>query len=202
MSNKIRSDARLRHLIAQESAKIIAEEGVKDFKLAKQKAAARLGIDARYQLPRNVEIEAALQSYQRLFKTAEYAKELKNLRLQAQKVLDFFSPFSPRLTGPTLSGIYSPHQEIHIHIFADSLEQVMFFLMDQHIHFEIQERRYRFQNNTTEYHPVLLFGADGIDVDVTVFTTREVHNPPLSPIDGKPMQRADARQLQCLLQKH
>ena len=200
MTKKLRGDDKLRYLIAHESAKIIAEEGVKDFKLAKQKAANRLELHTQVNLPSNTEIEVALQEYQRLFKRDTHDADLKQLRLKAAHIMDFMDKFSPRLTGSTLNGLYSPHQEVHLHVFAETLEEVMFFLMDHNIPFVIQERRYRFQSNTPEYHPVLLFGADGVDIDITVFTNREIHDSPLSPIDGKPMRRANLQELKLLIQ--
>ena len=201
MAKKQRTDDKSRLLIAQESAKIIAEEGIKDFKLAKKKATERLALNSQARLPSNSEIELALQEYQRLFKTDTFATDLEQLRVKATQVMDFLEAFSPRLTGPVLDGRYSPHREIHLHVFAETLEEVMFFLMDHHIPFDIQERRYRFQGNNFEYHPVLIFGADGIDIDVTVFANRELYDLPLSPIDGKPMRRANLSELKRLTQE-
>ena len=57
-----------RHLLAQEAARIMAEEGVRDFRFAKRKAAERLGFDPRsLHLPTNLEVEQALAEHQRLF---------------------------------------------------------------------------------------------------------------------------------------
>jgi len=46
----------------------MAEHGIRDFLIAKRKAAERMGVtDVAAVLPRNVEIEDALAEYQRLF---------------------------------------------------------------------------------------------------------------------------------------
>jgi len=46
----------------------MAEHGIRDFLIAKRKAAERMGVaDMAAVLPRNVEIEQALAEYQRLF---------------------------------------------------------------------------------------------------------------------------------------
>ena len=50
----------LRQAVAEEAARIMREQGVDDFLLAKRKAAERLGVTDASILPRNTEIEAAL----------------------------------------------------------------------------------------------------------------------------------------------
>ena len=53
--------------IAQEAARIIREQGVRDYLVAKKKAAQRLAIFDRNVLPSNTEIAEALAEQQRLF---------------------------------------------------------------------------------------------------------------------------------------
>jgi hypothetical protein len=57
----------LRRALAQEAARVMAEHGIRDFLFAKRKAAERFGVVDGSVLPRNTEIEEALQEYQRLF---------------------------------------------------------------------------------------------------------------------------------------
>ena len=57
--NRSRPDHR-RTAIAQEAARIIQEHGLKDFRIAKEKAGLRLGMEDRGALPSNQEIESAL----------------------------------------------------------------------------------------------------------------------------------------------
>ena len=49
-------DHRLKALLTQECARIMAEEGVQDFRIAKRKAALRLATTDRTALPGNAEI--------------------------------------------------------------------------------------------------------------------------------------------------
>ena len=57
----------LRRALAQEAARVMAQQGIGDFLQAKRKAAAKLGVHDAAVLPKNTEIEAALRDYQRLF---------------------------------------------------------------------------------------------------------------------------------------
>ena len=50
----------LRRAIAQEAARIMAEHGIRDFYVAKRKAAERYGVFEGGLLPKNIEIEEAL----------------------------------------------------------------------------------------------------------------------------------------------
>ena len=58
---------RARLLVAQEAARIIVEQGIEDYRLAKTKAAQRLGMSAGGSLPGNSEIEKAVSEYLKLF---------------------------------------------------------------------------------------------------------------------------------------
>ena len=90
--------------LAQEAARIMSEQGIDDYGLAKRKAAERLGASDIAVLPKNTEIEAALAAHHRLFEGSKHSNALSALRrtaLQAMKLLD---SFQPRLVGPVLSG--------------------------------------------------------------------------------------------------
>src|SRR6185503_13986681 len=89
----VREEMRAR--IAAAAARIMAEEGIDDFALAKRKAARRLGAAATEALPGNDEIEAALREYRALYQAAEHAEritELRRVALDAMRALERFSP--------------------------------------------------------------------------------------------------------------
>ena len=58
---------RARQVLAQEAARIIVDHGIRDYRVAKQKAAERLGVGGRGSLPGNAEIEAAVANHLQLF---------------------------------------------------------------------------------------------------------------------------------------
>ena len=67
----------LRRALAQEAARLMAEHGIRDFLVAKRKAAERFGVvDGAAMLPKNSEIESALAEYQRLFGGASHLQAL------------------------------------------------------------------------------------------------------------------------------
>ena len=115
---------RTRQVLAQEAARIIVNHGVRDYRLAKQKAAERLGVSARGALPGNPEIEAAVAEHLELFGGEDHADRLRLLRMAALGAMELLADFSPRLVGPVLSGTADGNSAVNLHVFADSPEAV------------------------------------------------------------------------------
>ena len=97
-------DQQMRTRIAQEAARLMSEEGIQDFYAAKRKAAQHLGAPDTRNMPRNQEVEAALQEYQRLFRGEQQTGHLRVLREAAVQAMRFLAGFKPRLVGSVLSG--------------------------------------------------------------------------------------------------
>src|SRR3954462_8325752 len=112
----------LRLALAQEAARIMSEQGIDDYRLAKRKAAERLGATDIAVLPKNTEIEAALAAHHRLFEGHTHTSALTQLRQTALQAMLLLKKFQPRLVGPVLSGTASAHSEVNLDIFADSPE--------------------------------------------------------------------------------
>src|SRR5579872_5054944 len=120
----------LRRALAQEAARIMAQQGIHDFLTAKRKAADRLGVTDSSVLPRNTEIEAALAEYQRLFDARAHRRSLESQRRAALHAMHWLARFQPRLVGAVLSGTATEHADIQLHLFADRPENVALQLLD------------------------------------------------------------------------
>lgn len=190
---------RLRTEIAQLAAKILATEGVTDYRTAKRKAAQRLRVDAQKNLPNNREIETALRDYLSLFHGEKQRRTLHRLRAQAKCAMEFLQAFTPQLTGPVLAGTATEHSEIVLHIALDEVEQLEFFLQEHGVAYENTFRSLRLAPEKLLDFPACRFLADTVPVVIIVFPLKQQHLKPLSPVDGKPMQRADLAQLARLM---
>ncbi len=199
MTRRQRASSRITTLLAQECAKIMAEEGIVDFRSAKRKAALRLGIPNKADLPDNLEIEQALLAHYRLFHADHQAKRLNSLRETALDAMRFLAQFRPKLVGSVLSGSTSSNTAIHLHLFADPCEEVPLFLMESRIHFKTWERRLKMANGDSVCQPVFGFAADDTEIELTVFAPLAEREAPLSSVDGRPMQRAGLAEVQALL---
>jgi hypothetical protein len=189
----------LRQALAQEAARIMSEQGIDDYRLAKRKAAERLGATDIAVLPKNTEIEAALAAHHRLFESDRHSSALGSARRTALQAMRLLQRFEPRLVGPVLSGTASAHSEINLHLFADGAESVALHLMDNNIPHELGERRMRYEPDRLVSYPVVRFVAGNREIDAVVFPVNGIRQAPASPVDGKPMRRADSDELQALL---
>jgi len=189
----------LRQAVAEEAARVMREQGVADFLLAKRKAADRLGVTDASILPRNTEIEAALLAHQRLFGAGRHADDLATLRRAALEAMRLMSDFHPRLVGPVLAGTASAHSEINLHLFTESPEAVSLRLEERGVPHEVLERRLRFERDRTANYPALRFVAGRQSVDAVVFPLDGIRQAPSSPVDGRPMRRATAAEVEALL---
>jgi len=199
MSNGANGKDRGRVLIAQEAARILAEEGVRDYLVAKRKAAQRLGFPPNVKLPRNVEVEDALRAHQRLFQSDDQNRSLMRLRQAAVEAMEFLSRFRPRLVGSVLTGTAALTADVNLHLFAETPEEVALFLMENGIPYASSERRIRLTVERTANFPVYSFLAGDTAIDMTVFPLEGLRQPPLSPVHGRPMERASARHVRELL---
>lgn len=189
----------LRRALAQEAARLMAEHGVRDFLLAKRKAAERYGVVDSSLLPRNTEIEAALQEHHRLFGGQSHLEALQSQRAIALDVMHRLQRFQPRLVGPVLHGTATAHDDVVLHVFVDRIETLSFALMDQGIPYELGERRTRLDTERTVQQPTIRLEIDDQPVELVVFGIDGIRQAPISPVDGKPMRRADLREVENLL---
>lgn len=194
-------DPRLRQRFLWEAARLLAEGEAADFPAARRKALQRLGIVHLRPQPDNTEIEATLQEYQRLFRADSQPTHLYRLRETALRAMQLLSRFDPRLVGPVLTGSADRHSPVHLHLFAEHPEAVALFLLEQRIPFEQDERRVRFDQERIEHYPLYRFEAGGTTLELTVFPVIGLRQAPLSPVDQRPMRRADAAMVERLLQE-
>ncbi len=190
----------LRRALAQEAARIMSEHGIRDFLTAKRKAAERFGVVDGAVLPRNTEIEDALAEYQRLFGGSRHVQTIAGQRNAALSAMQMLEEFEPRLVGSVLAGTATEHNDIQLHLFAERPEAVTLKLMDLGIEHEVVERRVRFGSDRVIAYPGVHFEYEDHTVDATVFPVDGIRQAPVSPVDGKPMRRIDADELEVLLE--
>ncbi len=193
-------DQRMRLSLIREAARLMAEEGVRDYYTAKRKASERLGASETRNLPGNREIHEALLEHQSVFGGERHAAELLRLRQRALEAMTFFEPFRPRLVGPVLAGTADAGSAVHLHLFADTPETVLLFLMDRGIPFDSDERRLRFGRDGYTVQPVFRFLAGDTEVELTVFGEAGLRQPPRSEVHGGSMERAGIAEVRALVE--
>jgi hypothetical protein len=201
---KPNDDVRARQLLAQEAARIIVDHGLRDYRAAKIKAAERLGLNSRGSLPRNSEIERAVSEHLQLFGRESHIDFLHTMRNIALSAMELLAAFTPRLVGPVLSGTADENSSVNLHVFADSPEYVAMRLTDSGYSYRPYERRLKTRRGrgaTPLTFAGFEFDHQAARVEATVFPVDGIRQAPISPIDGKPMRRADEKALRDLLQR-
>jgi hypothetical protein len=138
-----RQSKHIRLQVAYKAAQMMAEEGISDYAFAKRKAAKFFGLMDGDALPSNDEINDAIKEHQAIFFDEEHLERLKVLRLEALSLMKKLSAFNPHLAGGVLDGTAGRYPTIHIQIYADSLKEVEFFLLNHNITYETRDRKSR-----------------------------------------------------------
>jgi hypothetical protein len=187
--------ALLRERLAQESARLMIEHGIADFRLAKRKAAERLAVTAAGVLPSNAQIESCLAERQRIFEPGEHEMRVESLRRIALDVMGWFSTCEPRLVGAVLSGTATANSAIELHLFASGPEFVASLLEARGVVSSECGRRYRFGGGRGLLVPGFRFSSQGARVEAMVFAENGLREAPLSQVDRRPMARATRAKL-------
>ena len=197
----------IRQLIAQQAARMMAEEGISDYGYAKKKAGRQLGITEASSLPTNAEIAEEVKIYQALFLGDEQPEQLKLLRIDALTTMKMLERFNPHLTGAVLDGTAGRYADTHLHLFADSLKEVEMFLLNKQIPFETNKKSYRVMNDgkrdkkSSHRKTVPVFSLDGPNglIKLSVFEFDDMRVATKSAIDGANTERLNIAGLVALL---
>src|SRR5574343_1884792 len=131
----------IRASIASAAARLMAEDGITDYHLAKRKAARQLGLPEHTAFPDNAEVEAELRAYRSLYQGEEHEEMLQAMRQPALDLMELLEPFRPYLTGSVLDGTAGEHSRIDSLLFADSAKEVEIFLLNRGIGVEHADPR-------------------------------------------------------------
>jgi hypothetical protein len=189
MGRKSNRQAGMRVRIAAAAARIMAEDGIDDFALAKRKAARQLGASDTEALPANEEVEAELRAYRALYQADEHSEriaELRRLALGAMRALERFNPY---LTGPVLKGIAGRYAEIDLQLFPESTKDVELFLLDRNIEYTTQESR-RFSGDRAHAVSVVALDWEGTPLKLSIFDPRAERLALKTSEAGRVMERA------------
>jgi hypothetical protein len=184
--------------IAAAAARLMAEDGIDDFALAKRKAAKQLGALDSQALPGNDEIEAELRAYLALYQADEHPQrvaELREIALDAMRTLERFSPY---LTGPVLKGIAGPYAEIELQLFPDSVKEVEIFLLDRNVTYATHEGK-RYAGDRAHAVSVLTLTWRGVPLRLSIFDPRDERVALKTSQAGRVMDRAGIAEVGALL---
>lgn len=181
--------------ITVEAGRIMAEEGVRDYRQAKLKARDRLRLEKDVPLPRNQDVQLARDKHLTLFTPQEQivAQRHKMMKL-ASEAMDFFQPFKPRLVADFLDHPVNADAEMELHLEAIGPEEIAQFLQQHYIPYEQREKQVHFGTNDTLSVPSFHFEDDEQTYMLLIFTTVQMRKPPRRSSNGDSQHRINRAQ--------
>ena len=195
------ADAKLRQAIALEAARLMYERVESEYYTAKRKAAKRLcrGNVKPRDLPSNAEIREQIQVFARIHEGEKRTEHLRDMRLEALRLMRLLRASRPRLIGSVMTGHVRKGSDIDIHIFTDTVGLVTDTLEREGYQFDVERKSItKFQETRTFTH---IHVHDRFSFEITVYAENQAHYVFRSSITGKAIERASIRELEELLQR-
>jgi len=178
--------------IAQTAARLIAEHGLTDWALAKQKAARQLMLPESAALPSNEEIEDALGSYHSLFDPDAHQASLRAQRQEALAWMTRLAAWDPVLVGGVAAGWATAHSDVRLELVADDAKAVEIALANERVRYAALPPR-----DPDDGGAELLIETPRVSLRVAVLTPAARRNRPRRPDEV----RLSAAALTALLEK-
>jgi hypothetical protein len=179
----------MRLRIAAAAARLMAEDGIDDYALAKRKAAKQLGADDTRSLPGNEEVEAELRAYQSLYQNEEQRERIRELRTKALEVMRLLADFRPYLAGAVLKGTAGRYGEIDLQLFTDDSKAVEIALLNRNIAYDVSDER-RFASGRERAVSVLKLVWEGVPLNVSVYASNDERATLKNSAGGRAIERA------------
>ena len=154
--------------IAAVAARLIAETGL-DWKSARRKAAREVvGADAPHGdvMPDDVQVDAALREYQRLFQADTQPARLLALREVALEVMELIPQQPLWLVGAAANGTAGEHSDVYLHAYVDSSKDLHIDLLNAGVEVDVDEIANPFGRGRIEQ---LVFAWAGEEVHISCY---------------------------------
>lgn len=193
------ADAKLRHAIAFEAARLMYERVESEYFTAKRKAAKRLcrGPVKPSDLPSNAEIRDQVQTFARLHEGEKRTQNLRDMRLHALRLMRTLARFRPRLIGSVMTGHVRKGSDIDLHLFSDHVEPITSTLDAEGLQYDVERKHLEKHGEARVFTHVHVF--DVFPFELTVYAEDQAHYVFKSSITGKPIERASTRELEDLI---
>jgi hypothetical protein len=192
---------KLRQAIALEAARLMYERVESEYYTAKRKAAKRLcrrGVKPE-DLPSNAEIREQIQVFARIHEGDRRTEHLREMRLEALRLMRLLRAFRPRLIGSVMTGHVRKGSDIDLHVFSDSAGLITDLLESEGYQFDVERKQIvKFAEARVFTH---IHVYDRFNFELTVYAEDKAHYVFKSSITGKAIERASIHELEELLRR-
>src|SRR5918911_2433421 len=195
------SDLKLRQAIALEAARLMYERVESEYYTAKRKAAKRLcrrGVKPE-DLPSNAEIREQIQLFARIHEGDKRTRHLREMRLEALRMMRLLRAFRPRLIGSVMTGHVRKGSDVDLHVFCDSPALVTDVLEQEGCQYDLERKQVVKHGEARVFTHVHVH--DRFNFELTVYPENKAHYVFKSSVTGKAIERASIRELEELLNR-
>jgi predicted HD phosphohydrolase len=195
------ADVKLRQAIALEAARLMYERVESEYFTAKRKAAKRLCRRSvkPEDLPSNAEIREQIQVFARMHEGDKRTENLRDMRLEALRLMRLLRAFRPRLIGSVMTGHVRKGSDIDIHLFTDGVGLVSDLLEQNGYQYEVERKQVVKHGEARVFTHFHVF--DRFNYELTVYPEDKAHYVFRSSITGKAIERASIRELEEFLER-
>src|SRR5262249_52645495 len=195
------ANAKLRQAIALEAARLMYERVESEYYTAKRKAAKRLcrqGVKPE-DLPSNAEIRAQIQVFARIHEGDRRDQHLREMRLEALRLMRLLRRWRPRLIGSVMTGHVRKGSDIDLHVFCDGVGLLTDLLEQEGYQFDVERKQIVKHNEARVFTHVHVH--DRFNYELTVYPEDKAHYVFKSSITGKAIERASIGELEEFLRR-
>ena len=196
------ADIRLRRNVALLAARLMYDRSESEYFTAKRKAAKQLGLDARHKpnnLPSNAEIREQVQLLACAYEGESRRDRLRDMRLDALRLMRKLDAFRPRLIGSTLTGHVRHGSDVDLHVFADTVSAITAVLDGEGLRYDVERKRVVKHGEARTFTHV--HASDRFEFELTVYGSDQASYVFKSSITGRGIERASIPELEQFLRR-
>jgi hypothetical protein len=190
---------KLRRQIVFEAARMMYERRETEYYRAKMKAGRRIchGWVKPSDLPSNAEIRAEIQRMAWMFEGEARFDKLREMRVEAYRLMHMLKHCKPKLIGSTLTGHVRQGSDIDIHVFAANTDAVTNSLDEEGLEYDIEHKHVRKHGEERLFTHIHV--RDRFPIELTLYMPDKANYVFKSSITGKAMERVSLAQLEEFL---
>ncbi len=193
--------SKLRRQIAWDAARLMYDRTEREYYQAKMKAARRLanGWVKPSDLPSNAEIRDQIEALARQYEGDRRTENLREMRLEALRMMRILALFRPRLIGSVMTGHIRQGSDIDLHLFSNSIEAVTHTLDDEGVIYDLERKHVRKHGEERTFTHV--HARDRFPFEMTIYAADKAHYVFKSSVTGKAIERASIAELEQFLRR-
>ncbi|MFQ5733200.1 MAG: HD domain-containing protein [Planctomycetaceae bacterium] len=192
---------KLRRRIVFEAARLMYQRRETEYYRAKMKAARKLcrGWVKPTDLPSNAEIRDEILRFAWLYEGDSRFERLREMRVEALRVMRMLEHCKPRLIGSTLTGHIRQGSDVDLHVFATSADSVTSALDREGMVYDVERKRVRKHGEERLFTHIHV--QERFPVELTLYPPDKIGFGFKSSITGKAIEYATLGEFEQFMQQ-